>query len=190
MWDFHSSVNQSHLIDGLDLWGQASMDAEDLAFNNGADTEVIEDLGTIFPGVSITVLANGLVVKAVDCSDLSGFVVASQQSNMSRVLELQAQEQLEGLHRVETSVHKVTHEDVASRRDLTALVEEFEQVVELAMDVSANGHRSLHWLYVAFFDQDFFDFFADDSEFSFRENGSVFNSLKPIVDVSSTHLLF
>ena len=40
MRNFHSSVDKSDLIDGLDLRRESSMDAEDLAFDDGAEPEV------------------------------------------------------------------------------------------------------------------------------------------------------
>ncbi len=40
------------------------------------------------------------------------------------------------------------HENVARVRALAAVAEELEQVVELAVDVAADGHRTLHWVYL------------------------------------------
>ena len=54
------------------------MDAEDLALNDGSDSEIIEDLGAVFPWVSVSVLSNGLIVESVHCCDLSSFVISSQ----------------------------------------------------------------------------------------------------------------
>ena len=50
-------------------------------------------------------------------------------------------------------------------------------IMELAMDISTNGHWSLNWLHVGFFDEDLLDFFAKNSKFSFWQDSSVFNSL-------------
>ena len=99
------------------------MDAEDFTLDNSSDTEVIEDFSAVFPRVSISVLSNGLVIEAVHGGDLSSLVVSSQQGDVSWVLELQAEQKLEGLDRVETSVNEISHEDVSSVWDLTTLVE-------------------------------------------------------------------
>lgn len=45
---------------------------------------------------------------------------------------------MESLYTVEASIHKVTHEEVISFWALTTYLEEFENVVELAVDVSAD----------------------------------------------------
>ena len=67
------------------------MDTEDLSFNDSANSEVVEDFSAVLPWVCVSILANGLIVETVDSSYLSGFVVASQQSDVSGVLQLQAE---------------------------------------------------------------------------------------------------
>ena len=61
--------------------------------------------------------------------------------------------------------------------------------MELTVNVSTYCDRSANGLNVAFFDEKFFDFFAKNSEFSFRKNCPVFNSLKPVVDVVLAHFV-
>jgi hypothetical protein len=185
--DLHSSVDESDLVNGFDLRGKSSMDAENFSLHNGADAEIIENLGAVLPRVGISVLSNGLIVEAVHGGDLSGLVVSSEQGDVRWVLELQAQEELEGLHGVETSVDKVAHENVSRIWNLTALIEKFQEVVELAVDISANGHWRLHWLHVALLDQDLLHLLAQDSQLSFWQDGTVLDGLKPIIDDVLTH---
>jgi len=98
------------------------VNAENLAFNNCANTEVVEDLSAVFPWVSISVLSNSLIVETVDSCNLSSFVISSKESNVSRILELKAEEELESFDRVVTTINKVTHENVAGIRNLTTLI--------------------------------------------------------------------
>ena len=98
MRDFHSSVNESDLVNRLDLWRESTVNAEDFSFDDGADTEVVENFCAVLPWVGIAILSNGLVVEPVDCGDLSGFVVSSQQGDVGWVLQLQAKKQLECLN--------------------------------------------------------------------------------------------
>lgn len=93
--NFHPSVDESHLIDGLDLWGESSVDAENLAFDDSADTKIIEDFSAVLPRVGITVLSNGLIVESVHGCDLPCLVISSEQSDVCWVLHLQAEKQLE-----------------------------------------------------------------------------------------------
>jgi hypothetical protein len=62
--------------------------------------------------------------------------------------------------------------------------------MELAMDVSANCNGGLDWLDVRFFDEDLFHFLAKDSKFSFWQDGSVLDGLKPIINNVLSHFSF
>ena len=95
MRDLHSSVNESHLIDSLDLGREAGVDTENFSLDHSSDAEVIKHFSAVLPWVGVSVLSNGLVVEAVNSCDLSSLVVASQESDVSWVLHFQAQEQLE-----------------------------------------------------------------------------------------------
>jgi len=121
--DFHSSVDKSDLVNSFDFRGESSVDAEDFTFDNSSDTKIIEDLSAVLPRIGIPVLSNGLVIETVHGGDLSSLVVSSQEGDVSWILELQAEEKLECLDRVEASVHEVTHEDVSGVGDLASLVE-------------------------------------------------------------------
>lgn len=181
--NFHSSVDKSHLVDSFDFRRETTMDAEDLAFDHSSDSEVVENFSAVLPRVGISVFSNGLVVEAIDGGDLSSLVVSSEECDMSWVLQFEAEQELESLNRVETSVNKISHENVSSVWDLTAFVEKFQKVVELTMDISTDCDWSFDWLNVTFFDQNFFNFLAEDSQFSLWKNGAVFNSLEPRVNV-------
>ena len=91
VWDFHPSVDKSHLIDGLNLWGESTVDAENLTFDNSTDAKVIEDFSAVLPRVGVSILSNGLIVEAIDGRDLPGLVISSEQSDVGWVLHLQAE---------------------------------------------------------------------------------------------------
>ena len=65
-------------------------------------------------------------------------MVSSEKGDVSWVLQLKAQQKLEGLNRVEASVDEVTHENVSGVWDLSSLVEQLQQIVELSMDITTN----------------------------------------------------
>lgn len=184
MRNFHSSVNKSDLVNGLDLWRESTMDAKDFAFNDSSDAKVIENFSAVFPWIGVSVLSNGLVIESIHGSDLSGLMVTSEESNVSWVLELEAKEKLECFHGIEASIDKITHENVAGVWDLTTLVEELEEIVELAVNISADSDWSFNWLDVAFLNKDFLDFLAEDSKFSLWQNCSALDGLEPAVDIS------
>jgi len=104
-------------------------------------------------------------------------MVASEESDESRILQFETQQQLEGLHGVVTSVNEVSHEDVSGVGYLSSFVEQLEQVMELAMDISTDGDRSLNRLDVAFLDQQLLHLLTENSEVSLRQDASVLHNL-------------
>jgi hypothetical protein len=150
MGQLHSAFKQADLIKGLDVWGKACMHAKDLAFNNSCNTEVVKDVRAILPRVSIAVFSDSFIVKTIGGRDLSRFVVASEKSNSIWVLKLEAHKVLKCLERMIAAVDVISHEDVGSVGNLPALVEKLEEVIELAVDVAADGGRRTDGLHVAF----------------------------------------
>lgn len=122
MWDFHSSFDKSHLIDGFNVWGKSSVDAENLAFNDSTNSEIIEHFCAVFPRVGIAVLSDSLIVKSIYSGNLSRLMVSSQKGDVGGVLQFQAEKQLERLHGVVSTIDEISHEDVSSVRDLTTLI--------------------------------------------------------------------
>lgn len=53
------------------------MEAEDLIFDEGGEREEIEEIGEVFPNIGVAILAQTLVVEAVDLRNLARFVVAA-----------------------------------------------------------------------------------------------------------------
>jgi len=183
MRDLLSPLDETDLVKGLDIGGKTTVNAEDLAFYNGSNSEEIEHFGAVLPGVGVTILAHGLVVETVHLGDLACLVVSSEQSDMARVLQFEAEEILEGLNGIEPAIDKITHEDVAGVWDVTALVKEFEQVMELTMDVTADGDWGRHGLHIALLNQELFDLLTEHSEVAFWEYSALLDSGKPLVDV-------
>lgn len=64
------------------------MHAKDLLVNDGAQREVVEDLGAVPPDVDAAILAKALIVEAVHLSDLPGLMVSADQSDAIGVADL------------------------------------------------------------------------------------------------------
>ena len=181
--NLHSAVDEADLIKSLDLWGETTVDAEDFTFDDGADAEVIEHFSAVFPGVDVSVFTHGLFVEAVNGGHTSGLVVASEKGDAVGPLQLQTEQELEGLNGVVAAIDKVTHEDVAGIRNLTTFFKKLEKVVELTVDVATDSDGSADWLDIALFDKDLLDLLAKDAKVSFGQDSSVLDSSEPGVDV-------
>lgn len=57
------------------------MNTKNFVFDKGTQSEVVEDISAISPDTGGTVLSPALVVEAIDLSDLTGLVVASDQGH-------------------------------------------------------------------------------------------------------------
>jgi hypothetical protein len=77
-----------------------------------------------------------LIVEAVEFVDLCGFVVAAQEEEVFGVLDLVAEQQHHGLDGLLAAVHIVAQEEVVLFGGESAVVEDFEQVLELPMDIA------------------------------------------------------
>jgi hypothetical protein len=55
------------------------MNTEDPIFNDGRQTQVVKDLGAVTPDIDRTVFLEALIVESIDLSDLSAFVVTTNQ---------------------------------------------------------------------------------------------------------------
>jgi hypothetical protein len=65
------------------------MKAKDLVLHDCSQGQVVKQVGQVLPHVRISVLAQALVIKPVDLSDLTTLVVASQ--NRDAILEAHLQ---------------------------------------------------------------------------------------------------
>lgn len=98
MGNFHFAVNGAHLVNCLDFWGEAAVNAQDFLVDEGSEGEIVEGFIEVLPGGGAAVLFDDLIVEAIDGGDLSGLVVASQQYDFFGVLEFIAEEELDGLN--------------------------------------------------------------------------------------------
>ena len=69
----------SDLIKSPDLRGQSTVDAENLAIDNGGESEKVEDLAARLPDRGIAVLSLAFFVETIHLGDLTGLVVASNE---------------------------------------------------------------------------------------------------------------
>lgn len=136
------------------------MDAEDLIVNDSRYGEEVEDLSKSSPDVERSILFDALVVKSVDLSDESGLMVASEQGYSVSVPYLEGQQEEEGLNAVPTPINIVAQKDVVGVWRIAPYFEELEQVVELPVNVTADGDRGSNFDNIGFIFKDLLGSFA------------------------------
>jgi hypothetical protein len=110
-------------------------------------------------------------------------VISSKEGDMLGVFDFEAKQIFESFNRRVASIHEISNENVVGVWDLSSSSEQFEEIIELTVNISANSDWSRNWLYVGFFDQDFFGFFAKETEIAFRKALTGSESSKTIVKV-------
>lgn len=119
-----------------------------LLLNERGEREVVKEVRKVFPNVRVAVLAQALVVETVNLRDLPRFVVAARDRYPLAVAHLEREEQRHGLHGVVTAVHVVSHKQIVRLRRFASNSEQLNEVVELAMDITAHRHGALDVLHV------------------------------------------
>lgn len=153
---------------GEGCWRQVCGCAED----EGPQGEIVEHLATVSPHVGAAVFTYTFIVEAVHGRDLSRLVVPSDEGDPVRIADLEAEEQEEGLERVEASVDEIAHEKVVCVRKVAADAKEFHEIVELAVDVATYRDRSVDRDHVALFDEQFSRLVAELSDLRLRNRSA------------------
>jgi len=83
-------------------------------------------------------------------------VVTSEDGESVLEAHLEGDEEGHGLDGVVATIDVVSHEEVVGVRGLATNLEQFSQVVELAVDVTADGHGGAHLLHVGLINKDLF----------------------------------
>ena len=147
-------IELPNLVQSVDTWREAAVEAEDGVVDDSRQRQVVEQLGELLPNVRVSILAQAFVVEAVHLGDLARLVVASQDRDSVPVADLERDKQSDSLDTIIAAVDIITHEQVVRVRRLTTDLEEFKEIVELAVDVAADSHRHAHLLHVRLVDQD------------------------------------
>lgn len=118
------------------------MHSEDLLINDGGNGEAVKAVGESLPELDV-VSALALIVETVDTVDRGTLVVSTQNEEVFRVLDLVCKEEADGLEGLLATVDVVTEEEVVSLWWETAIFEETQEVIVLAMDIAADLARRM-----------------------------------------------
>ena len=130
------------------------MHTEGLLIDERCQWQVVEYFCAVAPYVDWAVLAETLIIKAVDLCDLSGFVISSDKGDAVWVSYFQRKQQQKCLHTVEAPINEVPHEEVVCARTVSPNLKELHQIKKLAVNVAAYRDRRVDAMYVRLFYQD------------------------------------
>lgn len=98
MWDLSEAIDNFDLVDAVDAWGQAAVDAEYLVVDDDGERQEVEHVREVVPDVGVAVFARALGVEAIGLGYAAGFVVAANEVHSSWVAELKAHEEGDGFN--------------------------------------------------------------------------------------------
>ena len=127
----------SDLLHGVEVGAQATVHGEDLLVNDGGNGQAVEAVGESLPQLDV-VSSLALIVETVYEVDGGTLVVAAQDEEVLGVLDLVGQEKADGLEGLLATVDIVTEEEVVGLRWEATVLEETEEVVVLAVNVTAD----------------------------------------------------
>ena len=81
-----------------------------LSFNNCGKREIIEEFCEVFPNVWISVLSAAFIVESVNLSDLSAFMVSSENGDSIFMSNLQGYEETDAFNTMVSSVNIISRE--------------------------------------------------------------------------------
>ena len=83
--DLLSTGNDTNLIDRPNLRAQSTMNAENLAVNNSSKDEEVKNLAARLPDRGIPILLLAFLIETINLGNLTGLMIASNESNLIRV---------------------------------------------------------------------------------------------------------
>ena len=128
------------------------MKAENVSLDDSGQWEVIEETCEVLPNIGISILSEALVIETINLCDLLALMVSSEDSDSAWVSHLKGDQKSNSLDWVVASINVISHEEIVVVWQLSSNLEEFFQIIELSMDISANGHWGPNWLHIAFID--------------------------------------
>lgn len=113
------------------------MHGEDLLVNDRSDRQAVEAISEGLPELDV-ITALAFVVEAVNSVDRGTFMVAAQDEEILRVLDLVRQQQADRLQGLLASVYIIAKEEIVGFWGKPAVLKESEEIVVLTMDIAAD----------------------------------------------------
>lgn len=117
------------------------MHGEDLLIDNGCNGQAVEAVGERLPQLDI-VSAFAFVVEAVDTVDRGALMVSTQNEEILGILDLVRKQQADRLQGLFSAIDVVAEEEVVRFWWESAILEQAEKIVVLAMNVTADLAKS------------------------------------------------
>jgi hypothetical protein len=120
------------------------MHAQNIAVDDGSEREEVKSLVEVLPAVRITIFFVNLVQKTIHHRDVATLMVAPQKVDAVRMLNLEAEEEGDGLDRVIASVYEISNHYEFVVRHTSTLGKEVFDIIVLSMDITGQVYWRLY----------------------------------------------
>jgi hypothetical protein len=127
----------ANLFHRIEVRAQTTVHGEDLLVDDGGNWQAVEAVGKSLPQLDV-VPALALVIEAVNAVDRRAFMIATENEEVLRILDLVGKQQADCLKRLLPSVNIVAKKQIVGFWWEAAILEETQKVIVLAVDVAAN----------------------------------------------------
>lgn len=96
------------------------MNTKDFIVNNGSESQVVKDVSAVSPNIDTSIFPQTLIIKAINLCNLAALVISTDESYPLGVAHFESEEEEEGLHGVEPSINKISHEQIVGNWTFSA----------------------------------------------------------------------
>ena len=82
---FLDAIKLSDLIKSVNAGGQTTVQAEDLALNDGCERKIVKELRELLPHVGVAVLAKALIVEAISKKSQARGTISKKRSKVEKI---------------------------------------------------------------------------------------------------------
>ena len=112
------------------------MHVEHFAINDGSNRQIVKKICKLLPNDWTPILALAFDIEAIYLGDLSCFVITAEKSEPFWISQLEQSQVGNRFHTCCSSVNIISKEQVVCVWHFSAYSEKFNQIMELAMNVS------------------------------------------------------
>jgi hypothetical protein len=105
---FLNTVEGADVVQRVNARREPTVQTKDLVVDQGGEGKVVEEVGEVFPDISVAIFSKALVVEAVYLCNLTRLVIAAQDGDALRISDLERDEKSHSLHREVASIDIIT----------------------------------------------------------------------------------
>lgn len=190
VWDFHFSVDGSHLVNSLDFRRKTSMNAENFVFDECSQWKIIKGLIEVLPRGRASIFFHDLIIKPVDSGNLPGLMISPEQDDIFGILKLVTEKEFNSLNRIVPSVNKIANKNIPGPWQFASDLKQLKDIIKLSMNVTTNDNWSFSLMHIGFFEEELLNFVAESTHASFVQAFALFESCDPLVDFGHMYFKF